>query len=146
MNGQQYTNDGLSFGFYLAPHVYRLSVPGTEGEFNSWLDPKVTLPQAGYVLVRVWGTGFMGGTDYRCLINNATVEDYLEATYDARLDAILCWSNRWVDGTNAVEVTLNGREYTRDGVQLEINLFWSGERRKIARGIVSGPDPEAGAD
>ena len=152
MNGQQYTSDGHSFAHYLAPHIHRLSVPGTEGELNSWLDPKVTLPQAGYILVRVWGSGFMGGTDYRCRLNNATdairpqaqEPGYVErerdfpsgkyaeptglqaivATYDESLDCILCWSNQWLDGVNHVEVTLNGREYTTDGASILINQFW----------------------
>ena len=50
------------------------------------------------------------------------------ATYDARSDAIKCWSDLWIDGTNYVEVTLNGREYTSDGASIEINQFWFDER------------------
>ena len=123
MNGQQYTSDGHTFSFYLDPHVRRLSVPGVEGEIGSYQDPKVTMPSAGYTMVRVWGTGFMGGTDYRCRINDA--EKPIEATYDSSLDCLLCWSNQWKDEVhNSVEVTLNGREYTKDNVTVFINFFW----------------------
>ena len=101
----------------------RLSVPGVEGEIGSYQDPKVTMPSAGYTMVRVWGTGFMGGTDYRCRINDA--EKPIEATYDSSLDCLLCWSNQWKDEVhNSVEVTLNGREYTKDNVTVFINFFW----------------------
>ena len=65
--------------------------------------------------------GFMGGTDYRCKINDQTP---IEATYDADSDSIRCRSNLWA-GMNYVEVTLNGREYTSDGLPLPINHFWS---------------------
>jgi hypothetical protein len=123
MNGQQYTSDNRSFSFYLDPHVHRLGVPGTEAELGSWLDPKVTMPRAGYTMVRVWGSGFMGGTDYRCRINGAA--ESIAATYDASLDCLLCWSNKWLDGVNnAVEVSLNGREFTKDNVTAFMNFFW----------------------
>jgi len=124
LNGQQYTADGRTFIHYLDPHVHLLSVSGSKGKQGSWLDPKVTLPEAGYIMVRVWGSGFMGGTDYRCRLNNATADESLAATYDASLDCIKCWSNTWLDGMNSVEVTLNGREYTSDARSLLINQFW----------------------
>ena len=83
------------------------------------------MPQAGYIMMHIWGSGFMGGTDYRCKINqNAAIE----ATYDPPSDSIKCWSDLWIDGTNYVEVTLNGREYTSDGHHTEINQFWFDER------------------
>ena len=67
----------------------------------------------------------MGGSDYRCKINQNTP---IEATYDGPSDSIRCWSDLWIDGTNYVEVTLNGREYTSDGHHTEINQFWFDER------------------
>jgi hypothetical protein len=111
------------------PQVRSLSVPGSMAQLNSWLDTKVTLPQAGYIMVRVWGSGFMGGTDYRCAIND---NPPIPATYDGSLDAILCWSDLWRgargaprdSSTNLVEVTLNGQQYTKDNVSIPINFFW----------------------
>ena len=92
---------------------------------GTWIDEKITMPQAGYIMMHIWGSGFMGGTDYRCKINqNAAIE----ATYDPPSDSIKCWSDLWIDGTNYVEVTLNGREYTSDGHHTEINQFWFDER------------------
>ena len=73
--------------------------------------------------MRVWGSGFRGGTDYRCRIGTHAP---LPATYDEQLDCILCWSDLWIDGDNPVEVTLNGRQYTRDGKNASINLYWTG--------------------
>ena len=125
LNGQQYTADGRNFSHYLHPHVRMLSLPGELGTPGTFIASKTTLPQAGYVMVSIWGTGFMGGTDYRCKINE---HEPIEATYDARSDAIKCWSDLWIDGTNYVEVTLNGREYTSDGASIEINQFWFDER------------------
>ena len=123
LNGQQYTDSGPAFSGYLDPHVHRLGVPGHEGEPGAWLASKRTLPDAGFVLVRVWGTGFMGGSDYRCRINAATAP--IAATYDAALDCILCWSNAWLDGVqNAVEVSLNAREFTMDNVTTFMKFFW----------------------
>ena len=121
MNGQQYTSAGLNFSRYSDPHVHRLSWPGNEGELDSWLEPKVTLPQAGFVLVRAWGSAFAGGSDYRCQIN---AEEPIAATYDPSSDCILCWSDLWVEGTNTVEVTLNGLEYTTSNASFFYNPFW----------------------
>ena len=125
LNGQQYTSDGLRFSHYLHPRVRHLSVPGEIGSPGTYIAEKITLPQAGFIMVQIWGSGFMGGTDYRCKIN---AHAPLAATYDARSDAIRCWSDLWVDGNNTVEVTLNGREYTADGVTIPINKFWFDER------------------
>ena len=122
LNGQQFSSSGLKFSQYLHPSIHQLGVPGSVGELGSWLENKVVLPRAGYVMVRVWGSGFMGGTDYRCRLNDANTP--ITAIYDKAMDAILCWSNEWLDGINHVEVTLNGREYTSDGAFLEINQFW----------------------
>jgi len=120
-NGQQYTSGHVHFSYFLPPSVHYLGVPGTIGELASWQSAKVTLPQAGYVLVRAWGSGFMGGTDYRCQINRHSP---IAATYDSTMDCILCWSDLWEDGVNTVEVSLNGREYTQDGANITINKFW----------------------
>ena len=128
MNGQQFTSDGHNFSFYLHPHVERLSVPGRQGDLGTWTEDKVTMPQAGFILVRVWGSGFMGGTDYRCRINE---HEPITATYDESMDCILCWSDLWKGssdprgaGENLVEVTLNGREYTTDNISIPIKFFW----------------------
>jgi hypothetical protein len=121
INGQQYTADSFNFSWYSDPHVRSLSWPGTQRELNSWLEPKITLPNDGFVLVRAWGTAFMGGTDYRCRIND---EEPIQATYDAMLDSILCWSDLWIDGPNTVEVTLNGLEYTSDNATFTYVPFW----------------------
>jgi hypothetical protein len=125
LNGQQYTSDGANFSHYLHPHAHKLSVQGEIGNPGTWVEEKITLPQAGYIMVDIWGSGFMGGTDYRCKINE---NDAIPATYDAGSDRIRCWSDMWVDGTNFVEVTLNGREYTMDNLSLPINQFWFDER------------------
>ena len=121
INGQQYTADSFNFSWYSDPHVRSLSWPGTQRELNSWLEPKITLPNDGFVLVRAWGTAFMGGTDYRCRIND---EDPIQATYDAMLDSIMCLSDLWIDGPNTVEVTLNGQEYTSDNATFTYVPFW----------------------
>ena len=121
LNGQQYTSDAVMYSSYIHPHVHELSVQGSEGELDSALETKITLPLAGYVLVRVWGTGFMGGTDYRCQIN---ADAPIGGTYDAAHDCILCWSDLWTEAPNTVEVTLNGREYTTDGVNITIKQLW----------------------
>ena len=130
-NGQQYSNDTVAYSNYLDPSVRYLSVPGTMGELGSWIESKVVHPfgggldhgvyVGGYSLVRVWGTGYIGGTDYRCMLNH---EDVIAATYDAALDCIECWSDLWLDGSNHVEVTLNGRQYTTDNASFVYNPFW----------------------
>jgi hypothetical protein len=121
LNGQQYTSNGFIFSRYLHPHVLELSIPGEEGDFGSWLAAKVTLPHSRFVMVRASGSGFSGGTDYRCLINDAFV---IAATYDDHHDCIECWSDLWVEGENVVEVTLNGVEYTADRRTLVVNRYW----------------------
>ena len=57
----------------------------------------------------------------RCRIND---EEPIQATYDAMLDSILCWSDLWIDGPNTVEVTLNGLEYTSDNATFTYVPFW----------------------
>jgi hypothetical protein len=128
MNGQQYTADGIDFSFYLHPRVHKLSVSGRQGELGTWTSDKITVPQRGFILVRVWGSGFFGGTDYRCRINN---NGPIAATYEESLDCILCWSDLWKGssdpygtGSNLVEVTLNGRQYTHDNQTIPIHFFW----------------------
>jgi hypothetical protein len=59
MNGQQYTADGIDFSFYLHPRVHKLSVSGRQGELGTWTSDKITVPQRGFILVRVWGSGFL---------------------------------------------------------------------------------------
>jgi hypothetical protein len=120
-NGQQYTSEVLNFSLYLPPRIHFLSLPGVVGDLGSWLAAKVTVPVSGYIPVRVWGSGFMGGTDYRCKINSHSP---ISATYDDLLDCIVCWSDLWMDGPNTVEVTLNGQEYTSDGMNVTVNMFW----------------------
>ena len=116
---RRYSSGEVQFSSYLHPAVMALSIPGQLGEFDSWLATKIVYPHApawpdaprsiqpGFSLVRVWGSGFMGGTDYRCKLN---VQHEITATYDPRLDCIRCWSDLWLDGINLVEVTLNGRQ------------------------------------
>jgi hypothetical protein len=122
LNGQQFTADMRSFYHYLHPHVHRLTAPGEVGAPGTWIEEMVTLPQAGFIMAHIWGSGFMGGTDYRCRINE---HEPITATYDAQSDSIRCWSDSWVR-TNHIEITLNGREYTSDGLSLLINHFWLG--------------------
>jgi hypothetical protein len=130
-NGQQYSADRVDYFAYQHPAVRHLTVPGQVGELGSWLEDKVVYPEGGgfglgvyeggFTLVRAWGSGFMGGTDYRCMLNAA---DVIPATYDSELDCIKCWSNLWLDGANSVEVTLNGRQYTGNNYSLQINPYW----------------------
>ena len=120
-NGQQYTSNQLEFSYFLPPAVHYLSIPGSIGELNTAIAELVTLPQAGYVLVRAWGSGYEGGTDYRCRINQQAP---IAATYDTAHDCILCWSDLFDDGVNLVEVSLNGRDYTSSGVNVTVNKFW----------------------
>tara|TARA_B100000524_G_scaffold262630_1_gene143224 strand:- start:683 stop:895 length:213 start_codon:yes stop_codon:yes gene_type:complete len=70
--------------------------------------------------VRVWGNGFGGGTDYRCKLSDA---DVISAAHDEALDCITCFSDLWQDGSNKVEVTLNGREYSENQRSIEINIL-----------------------
>jgi hypothetical protein len=122
MNGQQFTDNGFSFSHYADPHVVEFSWPGRDSELDSWLEPsQITSPHAELILVRVWGSAFMGGSNYRCRINS---EEPIAATYDSSLDCIMCWSDLWVDGINTVEVTLNGVEYTTDNTSFAMNKFW----------------------
>jgi hypothetical protein len=129
LNGQQYTAGECNFSHHLQPHVQKLSLAGEIGEPDSFMASKITLPRDGDVMVSIWGMGFMGGTDYRCKINE---NEPIEATYDARSDCVKCWSDSWVDGTNFVEVTLNGREYTSNGAAVEVNYYWLNERYMAA--------------
>ena len=122
-NGQQFSTDGGVFSYYAPPRVTRLSVPGVQGEYGSWQEQKITHPIDGYIMVRVWGAGFNGGTDYRCQIGPHAP---IVAVYDEQHDCIQCWSDLWIDGENRVEVTLNGRQYTTDNMNASINLYWTG--------------------
>lgn len=130
-NGQQYHHAvgeallgppaPLQYSTYVHPEVRALSVPGFQGELGSWLHWKVVHPMNGYTLVRAWGGGFSRGTDYRCKLNRV---DVIPAWYDATLDCIACYSNLWLDGSNDVEVTLNGRQYTESNRSVEVNVYW----------------------
>lgn len=144
LNGQQYTANGAAFFFYSHPVVRRLTVAGHIGHQGSYISQKITLPEAGYIMVRAFGSGYMGGTDYRCRINwhagnttdaagsirlddvtaQAVEARVVPATYDTAHDAIQCWSNMWLDGINTIEVTLNGRQYTPPDSNLTINVWW----------------------
>jgi hypothetical protein len=120
---RQYSSDGVAFSYYQPPRVTRLSVPGVQGALGSWQESKVTHPIDGYIMVRVWGSGFGGGTDYRCTVRGHAP---IPAEYDPTHDCINCWSDLWIDGENRVEVTLNGRQYTNDRMNASINLYWTG--------------------
>jgi len=121
LNGQQYTSNGVAYSSYLHPAINRLSVPGFLGELDSWLATQIVHPIDGFTLVRAWGSGYSGGTDYRCKINRELV---IAAVYDPVLDCVRCWSDGWLDGLNSVEVTLNGRQYTSDNVTIAIDPYW----------------------
>ena len=125
-NGQQFTSDGRPFSYYLEPEIERLSTEGFIGALGTWQEEKVVQPINGYVMVRVWGSGFLGGTDYRCRIQDAAGVDHapFAATYDPTYDCIECWSDLWRDGRNKVEVTLNGRQYTDNGRNVTIFRYW----------------------
>ena len=121
-NGQQYSAHRVLFSYYQSPQVTMLSVPGVQSTLGSW-QPKVTHPSGRYIMVRVWGSGFGGGTDYRCQIGP---NESVAAEHDETHDCIQCWSDLWIDGDNRVEVTLNGRQYTRNNLNVSINLYWTG--------------------
>ena len=121
-NGQQYSAHRVLFSYYQAPRVTMLSVPVVQSALGSW-QPKVTHPSGRYIMVRVWGSGFGGGTDYRCQIGS---NDPVAAEHDETHDCIKCWSELWIDGDNRVEVTLNGRQYTSNNLKVSINLYWTG--------------------
>ena len=125
-NGQQFTSDARPFSYYLEPEIERLSTEGFIGALGTWQEEKVVQPLNGYVMVRVWGSGFVGGTDYRCRIQDAAGVDHapFAATYDPTYDCIECWSDLWRDGRNKVEVTLNGRQYTDNGRNVTIFRYW----------------------
>ena len=121
-NGQQYSAHRVLFSYHQSPRVTMLSVPGVQGALGSW-QTKVTHPSDGYIMVRVWGSGFGGGTDYRCQIGS---HEPIAAEYDETHDCIQCWSDLWINGDNRVEVTLNGRQYTSNNLNASINLYWTG--------------------
>ena len=121
-NGQQYSAQRVVFSYYQSPRVTMLSVPIVQSALGSW-QPKVTHSSGRYIMVRVWGSGFGGGTDYRCQIGP---NEPVAAEHDETHDCIKCWSDLWIDGDNHVEVTLNGRQYTSNNLNVSINLYWTG--------------------
>ena len=74
-NGQQFTSDARPFSYYLEPEIERLSTEEFIGALGTWQEEKVVQPLNGYVMVRVWGSGFVGGT-YRCRIQDAAGVDH----------------------------------------------------------------------
>merc|ERR1711957_121775 len=121
-NGQQFSAHRVLFSYYQSPLVTVLTVPGVQSVLGSW-QSKVMHPSDKYIMVRVWGSGFGGGTDYRCQIG---LNEPVAAEHDETHDCIQCWSDLWINGDNRVEVTLNGRQYTSNNLNASINLYWAG--------------------
>ena len=121
-NGQQYSGHRVLFSYYQSPRVTMLSVPSVQSALGSW-QSKATHLSGRYIMVRVWGSGFGGGTDYRCQIGP---NEPVAAEHDETHDCIQCWSDLWINGDNRVEVTLNGRQYTSNNLNVSIDLYWAG--------------------
>eukprot|EP00325_Prymnesiales_sp_UTEX-LB-985_P024256 CAMPEP_0174732634 /NCGR_PEP_ID=MMETSP1094-20130205/59769_1 /TAXON_ID=156173 /ORGANISM="Chrysochromulina brevifilum, Strain UTEX LB 985" /LENGTH=124 /DNA_ID=CAMNT_0015935175 /DNA_START=33 /DNA_END=404 /DNA_ORIENTATION=- len=102
MNAQQYTEDEVAFSYYAEPSVSAL-------RFDRG-------PTSGGTSVAVQGSSFRGGSVYRCRFGM----DEVNATYSAEDDELQCVSpSSTAAGNVAVEVSLNGQQFTTSEVGFE---------------------------
>ena len=102
LNGQQYTSDGVVWKYTPIPHV-------------SSIFPTAGVATGGVTITLV-GYGFGSGCDLRCDFRGVAI---VNATWHARSHALLCDTPPARDGTFApVEITLNGQQYTSDGINV----------------------------
>ena len=101
INSQEHTQDAVAFSFYGEPIVSHL-------RFERG-------PVTGGTSVAVSGSSFRGGSVHRCRFGEQTVN----ATYDAYHDELRCVSPAAYVGDSAVEISLNGQQFTKNGVVFE---------------------------
>ena len=104
LNAQQYTTSAVPFTFYAPVHV-------------SLVTPDAG-PTAGNTLVRLSGSGFASGADYRCKFGSQVVNSTLAGgDWRGPASTLLCVSpSTETAGSVSLEVAINSQDYTSDAV------------------------------